>query len=221
MEFWCRALHHCFTKGWIAMGAIGTLASVVLPFLRQLDPRAAAHHHFWDFVDRYGVAWLCIAVFWLIVGVRFLYAPYWLYAKILRQRDAARSGLTAARNTLKRIPRMTSDFAKLKICFAGDNQTPTPVEMVNEPFYYALAQDTSIHPPQIPTPIIVGSRWAIFITFRIPLALPAAKFFVETNIHPRPEIELKQLTAFGAVVTVINHYSTVPPGLLEMLFRPM
>ena len=140
MEFWCRALHHCFTKGWIAMGAIGTLASVVLPFLRQLDPRAAAHHDFWDFVDRYGVAWLCIAVFWLIVGVRFLYAPYWLYAKILRQRDAARSGLTAARNTLKRIPRMTSDFAKLKICFAGDNQTPTPVEMVNVPFYYALAQ---------------------------------------------------------------------------------
>ena len=85
--FWWASLRHAFTKGWIAVSALSTLLSVGAPFLRNLDKNATAHHIFWDALDRYGVAWACIGIFWAVVLCRCIWAPFWMWKQMRTERD--------------------------------------------------------------------------------------------------------------------------------------
>jgi hypothetical protein len=132
-----------------------------VPFLQHFDPKAVEHKAFWEIVDRYRVAWVCIASFWLIVILKFLYAPYWLYVKILRKRHAARRSFSSHRAALQSPVLATS--ACLQVVFYGTSNVPAPAGAVNVASYYALAQEATMFRPG--AAIITATMWALFITF--------------------------------------------------------
>jgi hypothetical protein len=114
-RFWLLAIQHAFTKGWIAVGAVGTILSVLWPFLRSLDTNAEQHKDFWDIFDKYGFAWVSLAIFCAVVLLRMMWAPYWLYNERREDCVQAKKELSAVSDQLreKREPRLTGKLEQI------------------------------------------------------------------------------------------------------------
>lgn len=80
-EFWREVRRLAFTRGWIVSAVAGTALSVVLPFASLLDPYRDQHSQFWTTFDRFGFAFLSIAIFWFVVIKHFLQSSYLVYAR--------------------------------------------------------------------------------------------------------------------------------------------
>ena len=185
------------------MSAVSTIGSVIAPFARHFDPASETKHKaFWDTVDKFGLAWLCIAAFWAVVAVRFLYAPYWLYAKILRQRDAARTALVRVRreSSQPHSEFVAQIFQALTVEIPGTVSSFRPSDVRNIPIAGIVMEIVNIGAPSM------VHRYVLKVTF------------------PNGRSTIGRLTQFGMGFDLINkdtrfRQRLVPNESLDQLTR--
>jgi hypothetical protein len=202
-------------KGWVVTAAygIGFVLGAVLAYIRGLSPLQFAA--------------LCVALGFLVSVIIFstLLALTHRFVKRSFSPTGAVPG-PVQDNPSQGAPSLPPGAfllpyaagARLRILFSGDNQVPTEVSADNTWGYYALATDAYFldGPAQIS-----GQGWAIFVMFNLPVRPSNINFHPATSCNPRPVIELKTIRERYAVVTIYNPVGVVPPGVVDMDFRPI
>ena len=196
-RFWWDCFLEAWHHAWTTAGVIATVLALLIPFVIWIKPK-------WLTPMRQGVMteliWqIPVTALFALFAVCFVLAPYWIYQQ-------------------SQHPKTFLGTSSVQMVFPGNGEPPQPVPNTNVNVYRytalrynALMQEEGSSNP----PIVAGVKWGIYIIFDNPISTEV-NFFSTTNVHPKPDIELRDVSPRGAIVII---GAEMPAGLVELQFR--